>query len=154
MLVSVFLGVIYLVADAFSIYESYILVFTILGVLMIGALRKLSQSRLRRPYNSSSFRSSKLVTMAQKHLVMPALFNGSQSAPILRGFGYLPSRIMLVFLVFFLGATAVANSVPYKSVQPNNWAINRRQEMMGFVANRAGLISFALIPLTILLSSR
>ncbi|KAG9088210.1 hypothetical protein FRC07_012634 [Ceratobasidium sp. 392] len=109
---------------------------------------------IRRPYNSTSFRSSKLATMAQKYLIMPALFNGAQNTPILRGLGYLPSRAMVLFLVFFVGATTIANSIPYKSVQPNNWAINRRQEMMGFVANRAGLISFALIPLTILLSAR
>ncbi|KAG9126626.1 hypothetical protein FRC07_002709 [Ceratobasidium sp. 392] len=57
-------------------------------------------------------------------------------------------------VAFFVAATTIASSVPYKSVQTNNWAVNRRQEMMGFVANRAGLISFALIPLTILLSAR
>ncbi|KAG9120590.1 hypothetical protein FRC07_003863 [Ceratobasidium sp. 392] len=149
----------YATAQAFAWNErwheraSYILVFALLGVLMIAAIYKLSRSMLRRPYNSTFFRSSKLATMAQKHLIMPALFNGAQNTPILRGLGYLPSRAMVLFLVFFVGATAIANSVPYKSVQPNNWAINRRQEMMGFVANRAGLISFALIPLTILLSA-
>ncbi|KAG9098168.1 hypothetical protein FS749_004518 [Ceratobasidium sp. UAMH 11750] len=150
----------YATAQAFAWNErwhqrmSYILVFVILGVLMLGAIRKLSRFMLHRPYRSNSIRSSKFVTMAQKYLILPALFNGAQSAPILRGLGYLPSRFMLLFLIFFVGATAIANSVPYKSVQPNNWAINRRQEMMGFVANRAGLISFALIPLTILLSAR
>ncbi|KAG8723359.1 hypothetical protein FRC09_003685 [Ceratobasidium sp. 395] len=150
----------YATAQAFAWNErwhermSYILVFVILGVLMIGAIHKFSRTMLRRPYNPSSFHSSTLVTLAQKHLVRPALFNGSQSAPVLHGFGYLPSRLMFVFLAFFVVATAVANSVAYKSIQPNNWATTRRQEMMGFVANRAGLISFALIPLTILLSAR
>ncbi|KAG8721150.1 hypothetical protein FRC08_015448 [Ceratobasidium sp. 394] len=150
----------YATAQAFAWNErwhqrmSYILVFVILGVLMLGVIHKLSRFMLRRSYRPNSIRSSKFVTMAQKHLILPALFNGAQSAPILRGLGYLPSRLMLLFLVLFVAATAIANSVPYKSVQPNNWAINRRQEMMGFVANRAGLISFALIPLTILLSAR
>ncbi|QRV85614.1 Ferric reductase like transmembrane component [Ceratobasidium sp. AG-Ba] len=150
----------YATAQAFAWNErwheraSYILVFTILSVLLIGAFRKVSQRALRGPYNPSSLRSSKFTTMVQKHIIRPAMFNGSQSAPIWRGIGYLPSRIMVAFLLFFLGATAIANSAPYKSVQPNNWAINRRQEMMGFVANRAGLISFALIPVTILLSAR
>ncbi|KAG8794543.1 hypothetical protein FRC12_023752 [Ceratobasidium sp. 428] len=150
----------YATAQAFAWNErwhermSYILVFVILGVLMIGAIHKISSSMLRQPYSPGSFRSSKLATFAQKHIIRPALFNGSQNTPVLSGLGYLPSRLMLVFLAFFVVATAVANSVAYKSIQPNNWAINRRQEMMGFVANRAGLISFALIPLTILLSAR
>ncbi|KAG9083183.1 hypothetical protein FS749_006236 [Ceratobasidium sp. UAMH 11750] len=150
----------YATAQAFAWNErwhqrmSYILVFVILGVLLLGAIPKLSRSMLRRPYSPTSFRSSKLATLTRKYVVMPALFNGAQRAPVLAGFGYLPSRLMLVFLTLFVIATAIANSVPYKSVQPNNWAINRRQELMGFVANRAGLISFALIPVTILLSAR
>ncbi|EUC59854.1 ferric-chelate reductase, putative [Rhizoctonia solani AG-3 Rhs1AP] len=149
----------YATAQAFAWNErwheraSYILIFVVLGFLMVGAVHKIFQSH-RAPYNSNSFRSSKWVTMLQKRLFMPALFNGFQSAPILGGLGYLPSRLMVVFLLFFVGLCAVANSVPYKSLQPNLWAINRRQEVMGFVANRAGLISFALIPLTILLSVR
>ncbi|KAG8740672.1 hypothetical protein FRC10_004050 [Ceratobasidium sp. 414] len=150
----------YVTAQAFAWNEcwhqrmSYILVFSILGVLKLGALRKLSRFMLRRPYRANSILSSKFLTMVQKNLILPALSNSAQNAPILRGLGYLPSRIMVLFLVFFVGATSVANSIPYKSVQLNNWAINRRQEMMGFVANQAGLISFALIPLTILLSAR
>ncbi|KAG9077257.1 hypothetical protein FRC06_009009, partial [Ceratobasidium sp. 370] len=150
----------YATAQAFAWNErwhqrmSYILVFVLLAVLMVGAIHKLSRSMLRQPYQATSLRSSKFITMAQKYLILPALFNDAQNTPLLRGLGYLPSRLMVVFLVFFVVATAIANSVPYKSVQPNNWAINRRQEMMGFVANRAGLISFALIPLTILLSAR
>ncbi|KAG8796391.1 hypothetical protein FRC12_024567 [Ceratobasidium sp. 428] len=150
----------YATAQAFAWNErwheraSYILVFALLGVLMLGAVHKRSRSMLRQPYRSASFRSSKFLTMAQKYLIRPALFNGVQHTPILRGLGYLPSRLMVLFLIFFVGATAIANSVPYKSVQPNNWAVTRRQEMMGFVSNRAGLISFALLPLTILLSAR
>ncbi|KDN38691.1 hypothetical protein RSAG8_09366, partial [Rhizoctonia solani AG-8 WAC10335] len=133
---------------------SYILIFVVLGFLMLGAVHKILESTRRAPYNPNSFRSSKLITMLQKRLIMPALFNGSQSAPILGGLGYLPSRLMILFPVFFVGLCAIANAVPYKSLQPNLWAVNRRQEMMGFVANRAGLISFAFIPLTILLSAR
>ncbi|KAG9091153.1 hypothetical protein FS749_016772 [Ceratobasidium sp. UAMH 11750] len=123
----------YATAQAFAWNErwhqrmSYILVFVIPGVLMLGAIHKLSRFMLRRPYRPNSIRSSKFVTMTQKHFILPALFNGAQSAPMLRGLGYLPSRLMLLFLVFFVGATAIANSVPYKSVQPNNWAVNRRQ---------------------------
>ncbi|CAE6478377.1 unnamed protein product [Rhizoctonia solani] len=134
--------------------SSYILLFVILGFLMLGAVHKLLQSTRRAPYDPNSFRSSKLVTTLYKRLVMPALLNGSQSAPIFYGFGYLPSRLMTLFLLFFVGLCAIANSVPYKSLQPNLWATNRQQEMMGFVSNRAGLISFALLPLTILLSAR
>lgn len=121
---------------------------------MVGAVHKLVQSNLHRPYHPSSIRSSRFVTSIQKHLVMPALFNGAHQTPVLHGLGYLPSRLMTVFLILMVGVTAIANSVPYKSVQPNEWATNRRQEMMGFVSNRAGLISFALIPVTILLSAR
>ncbi|CAE6491999.1 unnamed protein product [Rhizoctonia solani] len=134
--------------------SSYILVFLVIGFLMLGAVHKLLQSTRRSPYNPNSFRSSKLVTIMQKHLIMPALFNGSQSSPVFYGFGYLPSRLMVLFLLLFVGLCAIANSIPYKSLQPNLWAANRQHEMMGFVSNRAGLISFALIPVTIILSAR
>ncbi|QRV85624.1 Ferric reductase like transmembrane component [Ceratobasidium sp. AG-Ba] len=150
----------YATAQAFAWNErwhermSYILVFVTLGALVLGAIPKLTTSSLRRPYKPLSFCSGKLATWFQKHLVMPAMFNNAQRTPVFGGLGYLPSRMMLIFLSFFVVSTAIANSVPYKSVQPNNWAVNRRQEMMGFVANRAGLISFALMPVTILLSAR
>lgn len=121
---------------------------------MLGALRKLVQCNLKRPYHPLSLSSSRFLTIIQKHLARPALFNGAHRTPVLGGLGYLPSRLMTIFLVLFVAVTIVANATPYKLALSSHWETNARRELMGLVLSRIGVISLALVPVTVLLSAR
>jgi hypothetical protein len=94
------------------------------------------------------------MTWFKKHLVLPALFHSSHRQPILFSLGYLPSRFMTLFLVLFFILNIIFLAIGIKSIQPNTWYSSRKTEINNYVANRAGMICFALLPLTVLLSAR
>ena len=132
----------------------YILIALTVASCMVGTAQWLSLTKFQKPYSASSWRSSGWMTWLKKNLVLPALFRSSHRQPILHSFGYLPSRLMAVFLVLFFILNIIFLAIGIKSFQPNTWSSSRKMETNNYVANRAGVLCFALLPLTVLLSAR
>lgn len=121
---------------------------------MLGTAQWLVLTKLYAPHSTTSWRSSSTVTWFKKHVVLPATFNASHREPVLRSLGYLPNRLSTIFLLIFALLNVIFLIVGIKSIQPNTWYTSRKMEINNYVANRAGVISFALLPLTVLLSAR
>ncbi|CAE6340094.1 unnamed protein product [Rhizoctonia solani] len=140
--------------ERWHVRVGYILIVLVVASCMIGTVQYLYLTKFYAAYSSGSWRSSKTMTWFKKHLVLPALFSSSHRQPVLSSMGYLPSRLASIFLGLFFILNIIFLATPIKSVQPNTWSSSRKLEVNNYVANRAGFISFALLPLTVLLSAR
>lgn len=134
-------------------FRYLLITFVVVGCLL-GLVQRFLRVALHRPYSPRSWRASSLIDNLQKHLVLPALFNGRLRQPLPLLLGYLPSRLLTLFLISF-GIVNLGFLVgPYHLTQPNAWFATSRDEIINLVADRAGILSFALLPLTVLLSAR
>ncbi|ELU43022.1 ferric-chelate reductase (Fre2) [Rhizoctonia solani AG-1 IA] len=140
--------------ERWHVRVGYILIILVVLSCLIGTVQYLHLTRFYATHSTQSWRSSKTMTWFKKHLVLPALFRSSHRRPVLSSMGYLPSRLAAVFLGLFFILNIIFLATPIKSVQPNTWSSSRKLEVNNYVANRAGFISFALLPLTVLLSAR
>ncbi|CAE6466152.1 unnamed protein product [Rhizoctonia solani] len=140
--------------ERWHVRVGYILIILVVVSCMIGTVQYLYLTRFYAAYSSQSWRSSRTMSWLKKHLVLPALFRSSHRQPVLSSLGYLPSRLATTFLTLFFILNIIFLATPIKSVQPNTWSSSRKLEVNNYVANRAGFISFALLPLTVLLSAR
>ncbi|KAF8595806.1 hypothetical protein BDV93DRAFT_563979 [Ceratobasidium sp. AG-I] len=140
--------------ERWHVRTGYILIILVVVACLFGAAQWLVLTKLYAPHASTSWRSSSTVTWFKKHLVLPALFNASHRQPILRSLGYLPTRLAALLLFIFFALNIIFLAVGIKSIQPNTWYTSRKMEINNYVANRAGVLSFALLPLTVLLSAR
>jgi hypothetical protein len=61
---------------------------------------------------------------------------------------------MTLFLSLFFILNIAFLFIGIKSIQPNTWYTSRKLEINNYIANRAGAICFALLPLTVLLGAR
>lgn len=140
--------------ERWHVRAGYILIALVVAACMLSAAQWLVLTRLYAPHSSGSWRSSATMTWLKKQLVLPALFSSSHRQPVLRSLGYLPTRLATLFLVIFFALNIIFLAVGIKSIQPNTWYSSRKMEINNYVANRAGVICFALLPLTVLLSAR
>lgn len=65
-----------------------------------------------------------------------------------------PTLGQALFIGLLTVMTIVFSAVEYTSVQPNTWFAKQSWEIMTYIANRTGVLSMALLPLTILFAGR
>lgn len=86
-------------------------------------------------------------------LALPALGTKRLAEPF-RGVGYVPSRAMSLWITLYIVINVFASSCGFRSVQPNTYFTTRSSEMAAYVGNRAGVLSFANLALSMLFSMR
>ncbi|KAJ1565026.1 hypothetical protein HK096_004975 [Nowakowskiella sp. JEL0078] len=87
--------------------------------------------------------------------VDPPLFGSSHRSAAIFGLGLVPTRGQSIIIVYLIAINVILSSIGIQSVQPNSWWPGDWQgEIIAYVANRAGVLSFANIPLLLLYSSR
>ncbi|ORX40124.1 ferric reductase like transmembrane component-domain-containing protein [Kockovaella imperatae] len=65
-----------------------------------------------------------------------------------------PTRGQSLFMLYIIGMNIILSAAGYRSKQPNAWFPSSRMEISTYVANRAGVLSFANVPLLILFAGR
>ncbi|KAF2473683.1 putative ferric-chelate reductase [Lindgomyces ingoldianus] len=93
------------------------------------------------------------VTRFNAWIIDPPLWGVKHKQPLSGGLGLIPTRGQSIFLSYILIMNIVLSAANFHSVQPNAWS-NTRMEIMDYITNRVGVLSFANIPLLILYSSR
>lgn len=91
-----------------------------------------------------------VLAQLQPYLIYPSMF----SKPMPRNLGTAPTVGQGLYIAMFVGLNVVCTGIDYHSVQPNAMYKNTREEILLYVANRTGVIAFALLPLVILLAGR
>jgi hypothetical protein len=68
------------------------------------------------------------------------------------GLGLVPTRGQALFIFYIWAINIILSAVAYKITWPNLWFTSISNEMMEWVANRTGMLSFANLVLVLLCS--
>jgi predicted ferric reductase len=95
-----------------------------------------------------------LVSKFYAYIIEPPAFGRHHASPIL-GLGLVPTRGQALFILYILAINVVLTSVGYESLRPNSWYVRGTyEEITNYVGNRAGMLSFANLPLVFLFAGR
>ncbi|KAK1138310.1 hypothetical protein N8T08_002859 [Aspergillus melleus] len=86
--------------------------------------------------------------------VNPPLIGARHNVPYLWNTAMMPTRGQAFFLAYLIILNVVLCSVGIESARDSTWYKDSEQEIVSYVSNRAGYLSFANIPLLVLYSSR
>lgn len=98
--------------------------------------------------------SSTLSRKLNQYLFLPALTNGRQLQPLPYSIGYAPSRILSLFIFFYVSLNIIFCCVSYDNQTPNTWFSTNKDQTATYVSNRTGVLSFANLGLAIAFSGR
>ncbi|KIV98122.1 hypothetical protein PV10_01802 [Exophiala mesophila] len=104
--------------------------------------------------NLAPKQSSSLSRKLNQYLFLPALSNGRQLQPLPYSIGYAPSRILSLFIFFYVSLNIIFCCVSYDNQNPNTWFSTSRDQTAAYVSNRTGVLSFANLGLAIAFSGR
>ncbi|KAL9024063.1 MAG: hypothetical protein Q9196_006789, partial [Gyalolechia fulgens] len=82
---------------------------------------------------------------------------GSRHKRPIAGLFHMPTRGQAVFIFYLIAINVILSAAGYKSKQPNSWypsVSGSEGEIISYVANRLGVLSFANIPLLFLYAGR
>ncbi|KAI1097402.1 hypothetical protein F4804DRAFT_347211 [Jackrogersella minutella] len=119
-----------------------------LVILITGAVIPLACSLLRFvPFPKA------LVSRFNAYIVEPPLFGRRHRAPI-HNLGIMPTRGQAILIAYFVIINIVLSSVGYRLAMPNSWYDTKREELLSYIRNRQGVLSFANVPLLVLYAGR
>jgi predicted ferric reductase len=96
-----------------------------------------------------------ILEKANPYLVHPSTIRTYNVQTLPYMLGNAPTMGQGLYIVMFIILNILLSAVSYKGFgQPDPWGFTRREEILAYVGYRTGHISFALLPLTVLFSSR
>ncbi|KAI1441990.1 hypothetical protein F5Y02DRAFT_410403 [Annulohypoxylon stygium] len=94
-----------------------------------------------------------LTSRFNAYFIEPPLFGRRHRTP-LRNLAIMPTRGQAMFIAYFFIINLVFSCVGYPMAMPNMWYQSKHDELMSYVRNRQGVLSFANVALLVLYSSR
>lgn len=92
--------------------------------------------------------------MLNQHLFMPSLFGSRQLEPLPYNIGYVPSRVLSLFIFIYVSLNFIFCCVSYSVKSPNTWFSTDRDQLVAYISNRTGVLSYANLGLAIVFSGR
>ncbi|OGM50802.1 ferric-chelate reductase (Fre2) [Aspergillus bombycis] len=96
---------------------------------------------------------TRLKTSFEAYVIAPPLIGHRHKVPLFNTFN-MPTRGQALFIAYLIIINVVLCAVGFNSADPSAWYTSNRREIVTYVSNRAGILSFANIPLLVLYSSR
>ncbi|MCJ1265028.1 hypothetical protein MMC22_004903 [Lobaria immixta] len=97
-----------------------------------------------------------LATKLNAWFIDPPLFGSRHKTPI-AGLFHMPTRGQAFFIFYLIAINVILSAAGFKSMQPNSWyptASGSDGEILSYLTNRFGVLSFANIPLIFLYAGR
>ena len=94
-----------------------------------------------------------LVSKLHARFIDPPVFGRYHAVPVL-GLGFVPTRGQALFIAYIWGINIILSAVGYEVLDPMSWYATPQQQLMAYIGNRVGILSFANLALTVLYSSR
>ncbi|KAL8912566.1 MAG: hypothetical protein Q9171_002430 [Xanthocarpia ochracea] len=97
-----------------------------------------------------------LMTKFNAWLVDPPVFGSRHKTPV-AGVFHVPTRGQAFFIFYLVSINVILSAVGYKGSQPNSWypnVLGSDGQIISYVSNRLGVLSFANIPLLFLYAGR
>lgn len=85
---------------------------------------------------------------------MPSLFGSRQLEPLPYNIGYVPSRVLSLFIFIYVSLNFIFCCVSYSVKSPNTWFSTDRDQLVAYISNRTGVLSYANLGLAIVFSGR
>jgi hypothetical protein len=89
----------------------------------------------------------------EAYLVAPPLIGNRHNVPLFSTF-IMPTRGQAVFIAYMIIINVILCAVGIETANTSLWYTSNHREIVTYVSNRAGVLSFANIPLLVLYSSR
>jgi hypothetical protein len=83
----------------------------------------------------------------------PPLFGSYHAVPVL-GLGFIPTRGQGLFIAYIWVINIILSSVGYELRDPMSWYSSVEQQLVAYISNRVGILSFVNLALAVLFSSR
>ncbi|KAI6754682.1 hypothetical protein HG530_012434 [Fusarium avenaceum] len=83
----------------------------------------------------------------------PPLFGSYHAVPVL-GLGFIPTRGQGLFIAYIWIINIILSSVGYELRDPMSWYSSVEQQLVAYISNRVGILSFVNLALAVLFSSR
>ncbi|KAE8167398.1 ferric reductase [Aspergillus tamarii] len=96
---------------------------------------------------------AKWIARFEAYFLVPPLIGSRHNVPIFNMFN-MPTRGQALFIAYLITINIILCAVGIESAQPNAWYASTAREVVTYVSNRVGVLSFANIPLLVLYSSR
>lgn len=87
------------------------------------------------------------------YCIDPPVFGRHHAVPVM-GLAIIPTRGQALFILYIWFMNVVLSAVGYNITWPNAWYSTKPEEVVAYVGNRAGVLSFANLGLVVLYSSR
>lgn len=129
-----------------------IIYFVVIGLCIVAGV--LAQITSRLPGAQKQLQSSKFIANLRQHITLPALFNNRRLEPLPGNTGYLPGRVLSIFIALYIVLNVILSAVSFRSFQPNVWFMSSGFELCEYVGNRTGVLSLANMTIAILFSGR
>lgn len=114
----------------------------------------LAQARATLPAFQKALSRSSTWAKLQQYIFLPALFGGRHLEPLPGRIGYLPGRILGIFIVLYVVLNVILSSVSFRSFQPNTFWTSTGAEMCEYIGNRTGVLSLVNMAMAILFAGR
>lgn len=96
-----------------------------------------------------------LSTKFNSLFITPPLWGKHHAQPVLFNLVQVPTRGQAFFIAYFIILNFVLSAVNISSLQPNSWYPDgKHDELLTYVSNRVGVLSFANLPLIFLYAGR
>ncbi|KAE8386076.1 ferric reductase [Aspergillus alliaceus] len=89
----------------------------------------------------------------EAYMIAPPLIGNRHQVPFFNTF-LMPTRGQALFIAYLIVINVVLCAVGIEAARPSAWYDSNQREVVTYVSNRAGILSFANIPLLVLYSSR
>ncbi|KAM0345823.1 hypothetical protein ACHAPU_006176 [Fusarium lateritium] len=94
-----------------------------------------------------------LISRLYATFIDPPLFGSYYRVPVL-GLGFVPNRGQGLFIAYIWIINILLSSVGYELRDPMSWYSSVEQQLLAYIGNRTGLLSFVNLAITVLFSSR
>jgi hypothetical protein len=86
------------------------------------------------------------------HLIDPPVFGSRHAVPAVFGLGIVPTRGQALFILYIWALNIILSAVNHVITWPNLWFNTIENEVIEWVGNRVGMLSFANLILAVLFS--
>ena len=94
-----------------------------------------------------------LVSKFYAYVIDPPVFGRYHAVPVL-GLGFVPTRGQALFIAYIWIINIVLSAVGYKLTNPNSWYTTLNGQLLGYISNRVGALSFVNLAIAVLYSGR
>ncbi|KAI1319637.1 ferric reductase like transmembrane component [Xylariaceae sp. FL0255] len=128
------------------------LVLTVFGVFLLCGLGV--QFGILFPRSQKKLRSFGLLAKVRQYLVLPPLFGTQRLEPLPGQVGYVPGRMLSIFIFVYVALNIVFSAVNFTYFTPNFFYASPEYQLCEYIGNRTGTLSLVNTAIAILFAGR